>query len=365
VVYEKSWAVSGAALTPQGDKIYSTAGGKMAVTRQTVNGTATTTYYGTDHLGTVRATVTVDAAGAEQYRTFHDYEPFGLELPVRDTVSPNTHRFTGHERDAETANDFMHARYYGSSLGRFMRPDVIPGTQGDPQSWNLYAYVRNAPANLNDPTGHIWNNGFIGTDENQHPGAYPDNGETPLSSAGLLPEGMGTIGSESPWRLPDLFRDRGIDAGRGSSWYNPGTGHSLWPGLSFKYSYPVVSNTSTSSRNPLGQYRFSVHATYALVTAYIDKSQNTAHNTIPGIGTVATANSKPKPYSFDTFVIIFNPTAGDEPSTYAGSIVDTGAGWNSTHHDVPAANWFDIWLPTRAEAMAWGKRWCLVFVFEH
>lgn len=30
------------------------------------------------------------------------------------------------------------------------------------------------------------------------PGAYPDNGETPLSSAGLLPEGMGTIGSAEP-----------------------------------------------------------------------------------------------------------------------------------------------------------------------
>jgi RHS repeat-associated protein len=127
----------------------------MAVTRQTVSGTTTTTYYGTDHLGTVRATVTVDAAGTEQYRTFHDYEPFGLELPVRDTVSPNTHRFTGHERDTETGYDYMHFRYYGSIMGRFMKPDNIMGNLANPQSWNLYSYVHGNPVNFNDPTGHM------------------------------------------------------------------------------------------------------------------------------------------------------------------------------------------------------------------
>ena len=151
-------------------------------------------YYVTDHLGSPR--VVLDAQ--RQVLDRHDYEPFGVELTPFTDQADLTHRFTGHERDLQTGYDYMHFRFYGSSMGRFLKPDNIPGALMDPQSWNLYAYVRNNPANATDPTGHIWNTGFIGTDESQHPGAYPDNGEMPLSSAGLLPEGMGTIGSSEP-----------------------------------------------------------------------------------------------------------------------------------------------------------------------
>ncbi len=49
----------------------------------------------------------------------------------------------------------MHARFYGSSIGRFMRPDPINGSPANPQSWNLYAYVQNNPVNYNDPTGMV------------------------------------------------------------------------------------------------------------------------------------------------------------------------------------------------------------------
>ncbi len=48
----------------------------------------------------------------------------------------------------------MFARYYGSNLGRFLSVD--PGFDAQPhtpQSWNLYAYVRNNPVNAVDPTG--------------------------------------------------------------------------------------------------------------------------------------------------------------------------------------------------------------------
>ncbi len=69
--------------------------------------------------------------------------------------------FTGKERDAESGNDYFEARYYSSAMGRFMSPDwsakeePVPYAQlDDPQSLNLYAYVRNNPLTRTDLTGH-------------------------------------------------------------------------------------------------------------------------------------------------------------------------------------------------------------------
>ena len=61
--------------------------------------------------------------------------------------------FTGKQRDNETNLDYFGARYLGSNLGRFMTPDPLGGTVSDPQQLNRYAYARNNPINLTDPTG--------------------------------------------------------------------------------------------------------------------------------------------------------------------------------------------------------------------
>jgi RHS repeat-associated protein len=107
-------------------------------------------FYHSDHLGTVR--LITDNSGTVISR--HDYEPFGVEIaPVVETAN-NTHRFTGHERDASTGYDYMHYRSYGSNIGRFMKPDNMITNVMNPQSWNLYSYVNNSPINFNDPTGH-------------------------------------------------------------------------------------------------------------------------------------------------------------------------------------------------------------------
>jgi RHS repeat-associated protein len=62
-------------------------------------------------------------------------------------------RCTGKERDTESGLDDFDARHYGSSLGRFMQPDPMGGHLEDPQTLNRYAYVRNNPLSLADPTG--------------------------------------------------------------------------------------------------------------------------------------------------------------------------------------------------------------------
>jgi RHS repeat-associated protein len=71
---------------------------------------------------------------------------------------PPRYKFTGKERDTESGLDYFEARHYASTLGRFMSVDpvvITPERKVDPQQLNRYAYVRNNPLRLVDPTGEI------------------------------------------------------------------------------------------------------------------------------------------------------------------------------------------------------------------
>ncbi len=70
--------------------------------------------------------------------------------------------FTGKERDAESGNDYFGARYFASSMGRWLSPDwsaryePVPYAKlDDPQTLNLYAYVGNNPLTRADADGHV------------------------------------------------------------------------------------------------------------------------------------------------------------------------------------------------------------------
>jgi RHS repeat-associated protein len=76
-------------------------------------------------------------------------------------TAPVSYKFTGKERDTESGLDEFGARYYASSMGRFMIPDwaakptdVPYANFGNPQSLNLYSYVNNNPTTTRDPDGH-------------------------------------------------------------------------------------------------------------------------------------------------------------------------------------------------------------------
>jgi hypothetical protein len=47
----------------------------------------------------------------------------------------------------------MLARYHSPGLGRFLSVDPVGDRPTDPPSWNAYAYVRNNPISLIDPSG--------------------------------------------------------------------------------------------------------------------------------------------------------------------------------------------------------------------
>lgn len=70
-------------------------------------------------------------------------------------VCLNRAHSTGKERDTETGLDYFGARYYGSSMGRFMSPDPLlnSGRPDNPQTWNRYSYALNNPLTVTDPTG--------------------------------------------------------------------------------------------------------------------------------------------------------------------------------------------------------------------
>jgi RHS repeat-associated protein len=84
-----------------------------------------------------------------------------------NSTCSSQHRSTGKERDTESGNDYFEASYYASSMGRFMSPDwsakedpVPYATMDDPQSLNLYSYVRNNPLARTDPDGHCCEDDF-------------------------------------------------------------------------------------------------------------------------------------------------------------------------------------------------------------
>jgi RHS repeat-associated protein len=126
-------------------------------------------YYFSDHINS--ALVITDSVG--NIKAESDYYPWGGELqlsnndnvihpPETSARANNDYKFTGKKRDTETGLDYMGARYYGNWTGRFLTPDwtakpiTVPYADfGDPQSLNLYSYVRNSPVSRFDPDGHF------------------------------------------------------------------------------------------------------------------------------------------------------------------------------------------------------------------
>ena len=90
-------------------------------------------------------------------------DPFGkYQTPYGSSTDATEQHFTNKERDSETGggsanggNDYFGARYYSSTLGRFLGsdPKSASGHAADPQTWNRYVYARNNPLAFIDPDG--------------------------------------------------------------------------------------------------------------------------------------------------------------------------------------------------------------------
>ncbi|MHB1938943.1 MAG: RHS repeat-associated core domain-containing protein [Acidobacteriaceae bacterium] len=149
------------------------------------------TYFAlTDWLGSKRAEVTPDGQLTNYFSL-----PWGNGLASSgDAIDATEHHFTSQIHDQESGNEFFNARYYGSSMGRFLTPDPSGLSYADPtnpQSFNLYSYGLSNPLANIDPSELT----CITLDD----GSKGDNMDgTGCADAGILP-------SDNPNNDPNQF----------------------------------------------------------------------------------------------------------------------------------------------------------------
>jgi RHS repeat-associated protein len=142
-------------LGPGGEQI-----GEFAVSGASSTGTQSA---GGPAVGTKRVEVNAALSCETGFRSL----PYGNGLTsyaptaLPQCVDATEQHYTGKERDTESGNDYFEARYYASSFGRFMSPDwsakVAPvpyAKLDDPQTLNLFGYVRDNPVTGFDSDGH-------------------------------------------------------------------------------------------------------------------------------------------------------------------------------------------------------------------
>jgi RHS repeat-associated protein len=179
-----------------------------------------TYFYHRDHLGSTR--LGTDLTGHVS-GTDYDFLPFGEQIAGTNATYI---KFTGKERDSESGLDNFGARYNSSSLGRFMSPDPLSGSPGNPQSWNRYAYVSNNPLNATDPSGMCSEeDGFSGCDWGFDSGFY---------------WGM-------DWSWAWGYGNLSINPLTGA--YDPSAGYMQSPGLSSQYLLQQQMNNAMSYLN--------------------------------------------------------------------------------------------------------------------
>jgi RHS repeat-associated protein len=115
--------------------------GSQRIAMRTAQGV---TYLAGDHLGS--ASLAMGASNTSQR-----YYPYG---DTRSGGVPTDYQFTGQKNDTGTGLYYYLARYYDPVTGRFLSPDTVIPSPGNPQALNRYAYTFNNPLRYRDPSGH-------------------------------------------------------------------------------------------------------------------------------------------------------------------------------------------------------------------
>jgi RHS repeat-associated protein len=90
-----------------------------------------------------------------------DYFPYGsMRLDIKAGSFNEQRKYIGQEFDNATGLNYLNARYYHSTIGRFISQDPmfwgLPAELlADPQQQNSYSYARNNPITMSDPSGLV------------------------------------------------------------------------------------------------------------------------------------------------------------------------------------------------------------------
>ena len=103
-----------------------------------------------DSTGSVR--LATNAVGVISDRM--TYTAHGVILE-RTGITPLGALYVGESRDFTTGLDYLRARYYDSTTGRFLSRDPLAGLLGQPITQNSYLYASADPVNSKDPSGQI------------------------------------------------------------------------------------------------------------------------------------------------------------------------------------------------------------------
>ena len=133
------------------------------------NGTREISYLHKDHLGSIdtisdangdiKQKLYFDAWGKKQVIDTGNYvATLGVfsSLTLTQLLDITPRGYTGHESVDHADIIHMNGRIYDPTLGRFLQADPIIQAPTDSQSYNRYAYVRNNPLTLTDPSGYSW-----------------------------------------------------------------------------------------------------------------------------------------------------------------------------------------------------------------
>lgn len=82
------------------------------------------------------------------------YDGFG-GIVTGVPTAPLSNLFNGEPRDAKTGLDYLRARHYDPSIGRFVSADPFPGFLSQPVTQNPYLYASADPINRTDPSGNF------------------------------------------------------------------------------------------------------------------------------------------------------------------------------------------------------------------
>jgi RHS repeat-associated protein len=119
--------------------------------RQTVNGSAMTSFYGFDGHGSVRFLMDSTGAVTDTY----DYDAFGNLVGLTGTT-PNNYRFAGEQFDPDLNLYYNRARYLDATSGRFWTMDERYGSDLAPLRLHKYLYAGANPVGNVDPSGYLF-----------------------------------------------------------------------------------------------------------------------------------------------------------------------------------------------------------------